>query len=86
MTTPLRQQAMRQQPLRQQPMRDQPAVELVDAPRMVVGTAADLIFRVGRSVLGPDRMPTAQANAWAAVCADRERARVRAEVARSFSR
>jgi len=47
---------------------------------VVVGTAADLIFRVGRSVLGAERVPTAQANAWAAVCADRERARIRAEV------
>ena len=61
-------------------LRQQPTVELSDAPRVVVGTAADLIFRVGRSVLGAERVPTAQANAWAAVCADRERARIRAEV------
>jgi hypothetical protein len=43
----------------------------------VVGTAADLIFKVGCSVLGADRVPTARANAWAAICADRERAKLR---------
>jgi hypothetical protein len=64
----------------------QPSVDLSAAPRAVVGTAADLIFKVGRSVLGPARMPTARANAWAAVCADRERARVRAEIQRLVSR
>ena len=57
-----------------------PAVDLTAGPRAVIGTAADLIFMVGRSVLGADRVPTAQGNAWAAVCADRERAEVRAEV------
>jgi hypothetical protein len=55
-------------------------VDLSTGPRVVVGTAADLIFRVGCSVLGAERVPTARANAWAAVCADRERARVRDEV------
>lgn len=58
------------------------SVDLSSAPRVVVGTAADLIYRVGRTVLGPERVPTAKANAWAAVCADRERARVRAEALR----
>jgi hypothetical protein len=48
----------------------------------VVSTAAELIFRVGRSVLGAERVPTAKANAWAAVCADQERARIREENAR----
>ncbi|WP_433083952.1 hypothetical protein ACQP1P_06165 [Dactylosporangium sp. CA-052675] len=47
-----------------------------------MSTAADLIFRVGRSVLGADKVPTAKANAWAAVCADQERARIREENAR----
>ncbi|MFG2036614.1 hypothetical protein [Dactylosporangium sp. NPDC048998] len=62
-----------------------PSSSLVDisaAPRAVVGTAADLIYKVGRSMLGADRVPTAKANAWAAVCADQERARVREEDAR----
>ena len=54
-----------------------PVRDLSAAPRAVVSTAADLIFKVGRSVLGPERIPTARANAWAAVCADRERAKLR---------
>jgi hypothetical protein len=62
------------------------AVDFSAGPRVLVGTAADLIFRVGRSVLGEDRMSTARDNAWAAVCADRERARVRAEVQRAITR
>jgi hypothetical protein len=57
-------------------------VDLSTGPRVVVGTAAELIYKVGRSVLGADRMPTAKANAWAAVCADQERARIREENAR----
>ena len=52
-------------------------VDLSAGPRVVISTAADLIFRVGRSVLGDDRMPTARANALAAVLADRERAKLR---------
>jgi hypothetical protein len=57
-------------------------VDLSAAPRVVVATAAELIFKVGRSMLGEDRVPTAKANAWAAVCADQERARIREENAR----
>jgi hypothetical protein len=60
-------------------------IDLSAAPRAVVGTAAGLIYRVGCSVLGPEKLPTAKSNAWAAVCADRERAREREEVARIVS-
>lgn len=60
----------------------QATVDITAGPRAVIATAADLLFMVGRSVLGPEKVPTAQANAWAAVCADRERARVREEVER----
>jgi hypothetical protein len=56
------------------------SLDLSAAPRAVVATAADLIYRVGCSVLGPEKLPTAKDNAWSAVCADRERARERAEV------
>jgi hypothetical protein len=56
-------------------------VDLSAGPRAVVSTAADLLYKVGLSVLGAERVPTAQANAWAAVCADQERAKVRAEIA-----
>jgi hypothetical protein len=64
---------------------EQQAVDITAGPRAVIATAADLLFLVGRSVLGPDRVPTARANAWAAVCADRERARVRADVQRAIA-
>lgn len=57
-------------------------VDLSAAPRVVVGTAADFIYKVGLSMLGADRVPTAKANAWAAVCADQERARIREDNAR----
>lgn len=61
-------------------------VGLSAAPRAVVGTAAELIYKVGLSVLGAERVPTAKDNAWAAVCADQERARIREENARILLR
>jgi hypothetical protein len=61
------------------------SIDLSAAPRAVVATAADLIYRVGCSVVGAEKVPTAKANAWAAVCADRERAAERAEVERLLS-
>lgn len=61
---------------------ERPTVDLSAAPRAVIGTAADLLYRFGRTVLGAERVPTARANAWSAVCADRQRARERAEVQR----
>jgi hypothetical protein len=54
------------------------AVDITAAPRAVIGATAGLLYKVGRSVLGEDRLPTAQGNAWAAVCADRQRAEERA--------
>ena len=63
------------------PMRNTP-VDIPAAPRAVIGATAGLIYRVGRSFLGESRVPTAQANAWAAVCADRQRAQERAELER----
>jgi hypothetical protein len=60
--------------------------DLSAAPRVVVATAADLIYRVGCTVVGAEKLPTAKANAWAAVCADRERAREREEIARLIAR
>jgi hypothetical protein len=65
-----------------EPQLRQQTVDISAAPRAVLSTAADLIYRVGRSVLGENKLPTAQANAWAAVCADQRRARERAEVQR----
>ena len=62
------------------------STDLSAAPRAVVATAADLIYRVGCSMIGPEKVPTAKANAWAAVCADRERAKEREEIARLIAR
>ena len=58
------------------------SIDLTVGPRAVVATAAEVLYRVGCSVLGADKLPTAKSNAWAAVCADRERARERDEVER----
>lgn len=61
-------------------------VDVTAAPRAVISRAAEVLFVVGRSVLGSHRVPTARGNAWQAVCADQERARVRAEVQRVLAR
>ena len=58
------------------------STDLSAGPRAVVSTAAELIWRVGVSMVGAEKIPTAKSNAWAAVCADRERAAEREEVAR----
>ncbi len=54
------------------------SVDLTAAPRAVLRESVRLLYRV----LGEKRLGTARGNAWAAVCADRERARDRAEVVR----
>jgi hypothetical protein len=63
------------------PMRNA-QVDITAGPRAVIGATAGLLYRVGCSVLGQSRVPTAQANAWAAVCVDRKRAQERAELER----
>lgn len=52
--------------------------DITAAPRAILRESIRLIY----SVLGEERLGTAQANAWASVCADRERARNRAEITR----
>ena len=52
--------------------------DLTAAPRAVLRESVRILYRV----LGEERLGSASANAWAAVCADRERARDRAEMAR----
>jgi hypothetical protein len=54
------------------------AVDLTAAPRAVLRESMRLLYRV----LGEERLGTAQGNAWAAMCADRERAQARAEADR----
>ena len=55
--------------------------DLMAAPRAVLRESVRILYRV----LGEERLGSASGNAWAAVCADRERARDRAEVARLIS-
>jgi hypothetical protein len=53
-------------------------VDLTAAPRAILRESMRLLYRV----LGEERLGTASGNAWAAVCADRQRAHERAEVSR----
>lgn len=57
---------------------DRSTVDITAAPRAVLRESVRLLYRV----LGEDRLRTARGNAWEAVCADRENARGRAELAR----
>jgi hypothetical protein len=54
------------------------AVDLTAAPRAVLRESMRLLYRV----LGEERLGSARGNAWAAICADRERAQARAEADR----
>jgi hypothetical protein len=56
--------------------------DVTAAPRAVLRESVRLLYRV----LGEDRLRTARGNAWAAVQADRENARGRAELARLRAR
>ena len=56
--------------------------DLTAAPRAVLRESVRILYRV----LGEERLGTAQANAWAAVCADRKRSAERAEIARLLRR
>jgi hypothetical protein len=55
-----------------------PSVDLTAAPRAVLRESVRLLYRL----MGERRLGTARGNAWAAVCADRERAHARAETNR----
>jgi hypothetical protein len=55
--------------------------DLTAAPRAVLRESVRLLYRV----LGEDRLGSASGNAWSAVCADRQRARDRAEVVRMLA-
>ena len=56
-------------------------IDLTAAPRAVLRESVRLLYRL----LGERRLGTAQANAWAAVCADRQRADERAAVSRTLA-
>jgi hypothetical protein len=53
-------------------------VDITAAPRAVLRESVRLLYRV----LGEERLSTARANAWEAVCDDRRRAEEREHVAR----
>jgi hypothetical protein len=53
-------------------------IDLTAAPRAVLRESVRLLYQV----LGEERLGSASGNAWAAVCADRQRAKDRAEVFR----
>jgi hypothetical protein len=57
------------------------AVDVTAGARALLRESVRMLYRV----LGERRLGTAQGNAWAAVCADRERARQRAELTRLLS-
>ena len=56
----------------------QTTIDITAAPRAVLRESVRLLYRV----LGEERLSTARANAWAAVCDDRRRAEERAEIDR----
>ena len=53
-------------------------IDLTAAPRALLRESVRLLYRV----LGEHRIGSGRANAWAAICADREAARGRAEMIR----
>jgi hypothetical protein len=56
------------------------ALSLTNATRTLFSVAAGVAYAVERAVVGEARVRTARRNAWEAVCADRDRARHRAEM------
>ncbi len=59
-----------------------PTLTLTGIPRAVLSVATEVMFSVGRAVVGADRVRTARSNAWEAVCADQARARHREQTRR----
>ena len=57
-----------------------PQTGIVALSRALVSAAAELAAGVERAVAGPDRVRTAQSNAWDAICADRARAQAKADM------
>ncbi|MGW4465856.1 hypothetical protein [Micromonospora sp. NBC_01796] len=55
-------------------------IDLISIPRAVASVAIGVVHSVERAVVGDGRVRTARGNAWAAICADRDRAHQRAEV------
>ncbi|MDT5032220.1 MAG: hypothetical protein QOC94_2391 [Actinoplanes sp.] len=62
-----------------------PAPGIVAISRALVHAAAELAAGVERAVAGPDKVRTAQGNAWEALCEDRARAQARADMDRTVA-
>lgn len=60
-------------------------IDLAGVPRAVLSITLGVLRTVERTVSGDGRLPTARGNAWAAVCADRDRARRRDEIRRTVA-
>lgn len=58
-------------------------IDLATVPRALLSLTLGVLRTVERTVTRDGRLPTARGNAWAAVCADRERARRRDEIHRT---
>ncbi|MEO3748271.1 hypothetical protein [Plantactinospora sp. B5E13] len=56
-------------------------IDLISIPRTVLSVAVTMVQSVERAMVGETRIRTSRGNAWEAICADRERAHRRAEVA-----
>lgn len=57
--------------------------DLASVPRVLMSITLGVLRTVERTVTRDGRLPTARSNAWAAICADRERARQRDEIRRT---
>ena len=55
-------------------------IDVTSIPRAVLSAAIGVVHTVERVVIGDARIRTARGNAWEAICADRDRARRRAEI------
>jgi hypothetical protein len=56
------------------------AIGFTTIPRAVLSVAYGVVYSVERAMVGDARVRTARSNAWEALCADRDRARRRAEL------
>ena len=62
-----------------------PAIGLTSIPRAVLSVAYGVVSSVERAMVGDGHVRTSQTNAWEALCADRDRARRRAELRRAVA-
>jgi len=61
-----------------------PERDITAVPRAVIMLSARLLGQLQRALVDGQQIPTAQGNAWDAVCADRARAAARADLREKF--